>query len=85
MRPNWYALISKAVEEGAEFGVYRAFEHNKNPDRADIVKRIKREIMNQLTRAVLWDDLCEEGSTQLANIEDRLREIAKLLGSNPYG
>ena len=59
MRPNYHRILTEAVEEGARFGVNRAFKHVDRPDRDAIVESVEREVMNALCERFIFDDHVE--------------------------
>lgn len=48
MRPNYYALLSRCVEEGARMGVNRAHKHVEHPDIDSIVEHVELAVMNNI-------------------------------------
>lgn len=43
-----YEIVERAVEEGINYGYYRAHKHVDNPDKDIIVQNIEREVMNAI-------------------------------------
>ena len=55
IRTNTYAVFSRAVEEGVEYGWNRAHKHTSTPD-ADVVKEeIEQAIMNSVCEFFSFD------------------------------
>lgn len=48
MEPNWYELISRAVEEGSARGTRRAFKHDEHPSEDTIAEHVQSEVMNSI-------------------------------------
>ncbi len=59
LRPNTYAILSRAVEEGAKFGYLRAFKYTETPSEDMILESIHREIMNAITEVFVFDGEAE--------------------------
>ena len=47
-----YTVISRAVEEGASYGVARAFKYSDVPSRLSLIDHVAREVMNSLDEVV---------------------------------
>lgn len=60
MRPNWYVIITRAVEEGAAAGVRRAFKHTDTPTHDAIVENVEQHVMNAICEVVTFEDHGEE-------------------------
>ena len=56
MKPKWYEIISRAVEEGAALGVNRAFKHTDKPERHGIIESVEREVLNCLCEVLDFGD-----------------------------
>ena len=55
-RAKLYPVLVACVEEGAAFGVRRAFKHTETPDYATICEHVEREILNLLCERLVIDD-----------------------------
>ena len=55
-RAKLYPVLVACVEEGAAFGVRRAFKHTETPDHAGICEQVEREILNLLCERLVIDD-----------------------------
>lgn len=51
-----YDLICRAVEDGAAFGVNRAFKHTDNPNRDEVIDNVVREVLNAICDIIDFDD-----------------------------
>jgi hypothetical protein len=49
-------IISRAVEEGINFGVNHAFKHSNTPSLDTIKENVEREVMNSLCEIFDFDD-----------------------------
>lgn len=56
MKPNWYNIISRAVEEGVALGYSQAHKHVDNPEASDVINRVSDEVMNLLSEVIIWKD-----------------------------
>lgn len=55
MKPNWYNLISRAVEEGVAIGHDKSFKHTATPADHVLMENIVEEVMNQLGEVIQWE------------------------------
>ena len=53
-----YDLISRAVDEGVERGMARAYKHIDRPARDEIVSVIQDEVMASLSEIIEWEVVC---------------------------
>lgn len=60
MRPNWYEIISQAIEAGATLGYRRAHKHVENPPEELVVDAIESAIMEHLTYVIHFDEGIDE-------------------------
>jgi len=49
---NIYTVLSRAVEEGAHYGVNRAYKHTDTPSRDTIIYEVEMAVMNALSEVV---------------------------------
>ena len=56
MKVNKYKLIEKCVEDGAAFGMDRAFKHNDAPTDEDIVNEVVAAVMQELCEWFEFDE-----------------------------
>ena len=47
-----WTIISRAVEEGAAYGIRRAYKHTDTPTHEDICEQVEREVMNALAEVL---------------------------------
>lgn len=63
VRINAYAVISRAVEEGVEYGWNRAHKHTDKPTRDGMITAIEDAVMLNLSELLIYDD-DEEGEDE---------------------
>ena len=51
-----YTVISRAVNEGVNYGVNRAFKYSDTPNHESLVEHIEREVMNSLDEVIEYGD-----------------------------
>ena len=56
MKFKAYDLISRAVDEGVERGMARAYKHIDRPAREDIISVIQDEVMASLGEIIEWEN-----------------------------
>ena len=56
VRLNAYAILSRAVEEGAACGVRRAYKHNDQPSEEQVTEAVERGVMNAICEVLRFDD-----------------------------
>lgn len=56
VRVNVYAVVLRAVEEGTQRGITRAFKHDDAPDAAAIADHVEREIMSALCDIIEFEE-----------------------------
>ena len=56
MRPNWYALISRALEEGVKSGFNHAHKHTDIPEVDDIQDAIVDAQLANLDEIFIFDE-----------------------------
>ena len=56
MKPNWYFLITEAIEIGLERGWRVAHKHTDDPDRELIAMSMYSEIINRLTEIIIFEE-----------------------------
>jgi len=59
VRPDYYRILSRLVEAGAQYGVRRAFKHTDNPELETIIENVEREIMTAISEEFIFDDRSE--------------------------
>jgi hypothetical protein len=55
MRPNTRAILQRAIEEGAAYGVRRAFKYSENPSEDDIAGRVEMAVMDAVDELFCFD------------------------------
>jgi hypothetical protein len=55
MKPNWYILITRAVEEGVERGYTRAHKHVDKPDKQLLKDTIIEAVMLEICEIVNFE------------------------------
>lgn len=55
LRLNTWAIVSRAIEEGAAGGVNRAYKHTDTPSREHIAEQVVTYVMNALDEVVDYD------------------------------
>ncbi len=66
MRPNNYAIVERAVEEGIAYGYRRAFKHTETPAHETIKAEIQNAVLVQLGEIFDLDSGDEFWGDQLA-------------------
>lgn len=56
VRLKAYPIVQRAVEEGAAYGVNRAFKHTDAPTREGIVEAVVMAVMGDLCEVMDFDD-----------------------------
>ena len=56
MKPNWYFLLTEAIDMGLERGWHVAHKHTEDPDRELIALSMYSEIINRLTEIAIFED-----------------------------
>ena len=64
MRPKYYDIIARAVEEGINFGVNRAYKHTPAPapglanleNLENVKEAIRQEVMNSICEVFIFED-----------------------------
>ena len=56
MKPNWYNLISRALEEGADCGWQQAHKHTDTPEPDTVREAIVDAQMAKLDEIIIFDD-----------------------------
>lgn len=56
VRVNAYVVVTRAIEEGINFGWNRAHKHTAQPSEQHIKQEIERAVMNELSEVILWSD-----------------------------
>lgn len=51
-----WPIISRAVEEGAAYGVQRAFKHTEHPSLDHIQEQVEMAVMNELAEVLEFGD-----------------------------
>ena len=51
-----YAIVCEAVERGVAYGITRAHKHTDRPTEEQLTEHIEREVMNELSSVLAWDD-----------------------------
>ena len=55
MKPNWYQLISRALDEGALVGWEQAHKHTKKPLKEFITDAIVEAQLSKLAEVITWE------------------------------
>lgn len=56
MKPKFYPLLLRCIEDGAQIGYFRAFKHDDKPSEELIVERIIDAITSELFEAFTFED-----------------------------
>lgn len=56
VRVDAYAVVARAVEEGASYGVRRAFKHTDKPEQNYIAQEVESAIMNALCEVLKFSE-----------------------------
>ena len=56
MKIKMYQLISRAIEEGVDFGWNRAHKHSEKPEKNTVLDSIHSEVMSQICEVFDFDD-----------------------------
>lgn len=51
---NVYAIIERAVDEGVEQGVRRAFKHTETPDIFEVCQAVTAAVMGMLDEVIIY-------------------------------
>ena len=56
MKPNYYTILPRAIEDGIACGYRMAHKHDDNPDPDTIQSHIYSEVMNAICEVFNFDD-----------------------------
>lgn len=61
MRPKYYDILARAVEEGINFGVNRAYKYTPAPapglaNLENVKEAIRQEVMNSICEVFIFED-----------------------------
>jgi hypothetical protein len=56
VRAKAYAILTRAIEDGLEWGWSRAHKHNDNPDREAVLEAMYSEVLNSICEVFDFDD-----------------------------
>ena len=56
MRPKYYRILSRAIEEGINIGYRRAHRHTETPTDDHIKERIESAILDEICEVMSFDD-----------------------------
>lgn len=56
MKLKTYLIISRAIEEGVQYGVNRSFKHTDKPEVSHIIDTVHNSVMNSLCEIIEFDD-----------------------------
>jgi hypothetical protein len=56
VKPNVYAIISRAVEEGVNWGWQHAHKHTDKPSEGYLKEQIENDVMNALCEVIKFDE-----------------------------
>lgn len=56
MTPNWYAILTTAIDTGINYGWNRAHKHTDTPDEADVKEAIYNAVVSELCEVVNFND-----------------------------
>ena len=59
MKPDYYAIISRAIEEGIQFGLNRAYKHTDTPSREEIADALETAILDQLCEFIRFESFVD--------------------------
>lgn len=54
LRVNTYIVVTRAIEEGINYGWNRAHKHTDRPSPEQIKQEIENAIMNSLSEVLIW-------------------------------
>ncbi len=54
MKPDWYTIITRAVNEGVNTGWLRAHHYEDNPDPDTIKDHISDAVINSISEVIDW-------------------------------
>lgn len=63
MKPNFYKLLERAVEEGVAYGYMRAYKYQDNPSVEHIQSEIYQGVMNSICEWFQLDDQTSQPSS----------------------
>lgn len=49
---NVFTVVEKAVEEGAAYGVRRAYKHTDSPSQDEIIEQVRQGVLNALCEVI---------------------------------
>lgn len=76
MKPNTYKILSRAVEEGVDYGWHRAHKHVEKPDDASVRDAIADAVISEICE---WFDLDDEVAVAEASLNPSLCQHANEL------
>jgi len=56
MKAKDFKVLERAIEEGVNFGLSRAYKHTENPGDGIIKDNINREVLNEICEMFTFDD-----------------------------
>lgn len=54
LKVNTYVVVTRAIEEGINYGWNRAHKHTDHPSEGQIKQEIENAIMNSLSEVLIW-------------------------------
>jgi hypothetical protein len=60
MKVNEYKVLVECVEEGARYGVFRAFKHTDEPSIEKIVSEVEAAVMNAICEKFIFPETISE-------------------------
>lgn len=55
MKVDAYAVLSRAVDEGLQYGWNRAHKHTDKPSKEALLESLEREVMNSICEVFSFD------------------------------
>ena len=52
-----YTLLSRAIEEGVEYGLRRAYKHTDKPDHETFLKEIMNAVMSNIDEVFVFPEM----------------------------
>jgi len=60
MKPNWYSIITDAIERGLKEGLNRSRKHTDDPEDDEIIEAQYAAITLNLTEVITFDDIVDD-------------------------
>ena len=56
LKVNTYVIVTRAIEEGINYGWNRAHKHTDRPSEGQIKQEIENAVMNSLSEVLIWSE-----------------------------